>query len=51
MGELPRSMQLVVDRTLVGTIAPGTRVTAVGIYSIYQARRAASLVLSRACFP
>ena len=38
MGELPRSMQLVVDRTLVGTIAPGTRVTAVGIYSIYQAR-------------
>lgn len=38
MGELPRSMQLVVDRTLVGTIAPGTRVTAVGIYSIYQVR-------------
>ena len=38
MGELPRSMQLVVDHTLVGTIAPGTRVTAVGIYSIYQAR-------------
>lgn len=38
MGELPRSMQLVVDRTLVGTIAPGTRVTAIGIYSIYQAR-------------
>lgn len=51
MGELPRSMQLVVDRTLVGTIAPGTRVTAVGIYSIYQARRAAAAGLSRACCP
>jgi len=38
MGELPRSLQLVADRTLVGAIAPGTRVTAVGIYSIYQAR-------------
>ena len=51
MGELPRSMQLVVDRTLVGTIAPGTRVTAIGIYSIYQARRAAAAGLSRACCP
>lgn len=36
-GELPRSMQLVVDRHLVGKIAPGTRVTAYGIFSIYQA--------------
>ena len=38
-GELPRSVQLVVDRHLVGQIAPGTRVTAYGIYSVYQARR------------
>ena len=37
-GELPRSMQLVVDRAMVGTIAPGTRVTAVGIYSTVQVR-------------
>lgn len=36
-GELPRSMQLIVDRHLVGKTAPGTRVTAYGIYSIYQA--------------
>jgi DNA replicative helicase MCM subunit Mcm2 (Cdc46/Mcm family) len=42
MGELPRSLQLVADRMLVGAIAPGTRVTAVGIYSIYQARAAAA---------
>lgn len=37
-GELPRNVQLVVDRNLVGRVAPGTRVTAYGIYSIYQAR-------------
>ena len=36
-GELPRSMQLIVDRHLVGQVAPGTRVTIYGIYSIYQA--------------
>lgn len=36
-GELPRSLQLVVDRQLVGVISPGTRVTAYGIYSVYQA--------------
>jgi len=35
-GELPRSMQLIVDRHLVGQVAPGTRVTIYGIYSIYQ---------------
>lgn len=36
-GELPRSVQMVADRHLVGKVAPGTRVTAYGIYSIYQA--------------
>ena len=35
-GELPQSMTLIVDRHLVGKISPGTRITAVGIYSIYQ---------------
>ena len=35
-GELPRNMQLIVDRHLVGQIAPGTRVTVYGIYSVYQ---------------
>ncbi|KAK9810367.1 hypothetical protein WJX72_009530 [[Myrmecia] bisecta] len=37
-GELPRNMLLVVDRNLVGKISPGTRVTAIGIFSIYQAK-------------
>ena len=35
-GELPQNMTLIVDRHLVGKISPGTRVTAIGIYSIYQ---------------
>ena len=33
-GELPRNMSALVDRLLVGKISPGTRVTAVGIYSV-----------------
>ncbi|OAE20741.1 hypothetical protein AXG93_2269s1020 [Marchantia polymorpha subsp. ruderalis] len=36
-GEMPRNMLLAVDRTLVQKIVPGTRVTVLGIYSIYQA--------------
>ncbi|KAF0921118.1 hypothetical protein E2562_038651 [Oryza meyeriana var. granulata] len=36
-GELPRNMLLSVDRHLVQTIVPGTRLTVVGIYSVYQA--------------
>eukprot|EP00253_Pinus_taeda_P000575 PITA_00575 len=36
-GELPRNMLLAVDRNLVQSIVPGTRVTVLGIYSIYQA--------------
>lgn len=35
-GELPNNLTLMVDRHLVGKIAPGTRVNAVGIYSIYE---------------
>ena len=38
-GELPQSMTLIVDRHLVGKISPGTRVTAIGIYSIYQVHK------------
>ncbi|GLT25412.1 hypothetical protein SLA2020_005430 [Shorea laevis] len=35
-GELPRNMLLSVDRRLVQTIVPGTRLTIMGIYSIFQ---------------
>ncbi|KAH9654541.1 DNA replication licensing factor MCM5 [Citrus sinensis] len=35
-GELPRNMLLSVDRHLVQTIVPGTRLTIMGIYSIFQ---------------
>ncbi|CAH9134424.1 unnamed protein product [Cuscuta epithymum] len=36
-GELPRNMLLSVDRHLVQTIVPGTRLSIMGIYSIFQA--------------
>eukprot|EP00887_Chlorella_sp_A99_P001470 scaffold8.g1470.t1 len=36
-GDLPRSMMALVDRRLCGAVAPGTRVTAVGILSIFIA--------------
>ncbi|XP_010942148.1 DNA replication licensing factor MCM5 [Elaeis guineensis] len=39
-GELPRNMLLSVDRHLVQTIVPGTRLTVMGIYSVYQASAA-----------
>ena len=35
-GDLPRSMMCLVDRRLCGAVSPGTRVTAVGILSIFQ---------------
>ncbi|KAG6499285.1 hypothetical protein ZIOFF_039042 [Zingiber officinale] len=35
-GELPRNMLLSVDRHHVQTIAPGTRLTVIGIYSVFQ---------------
>lgn len=34
-GEMPRHVQLVVDRTLVGKAVPGTRVIVMGISSLY----------------
>ncbi|CAH1454709.1 unnamed protein product [Lactuca virosa] len=36
---LPRNMLLSVDRQLVQTIVPGTRLTIMGIYSIFQASK------------
>lgn len=39
-GEVPRHIDLCVENMLVGTCKPGTRVTVVGIYSIYQAKGA-----------
>ena len=40
-GDLPRSMMGLVDRHLVGSVSPGTRVTAVGILSIFQSKEGA----------
>ena len=37
-GELPRNILMAVDRSMVGTIAPGTRITGVAIYSTVQVR-------------
>jgi len=37
-GELPRTISLVVDRHLVNTVTPGTRVDVVGIYSTFKVR-------------
>lgn len=39
-GELPRNTLVSIDRHLVQTIVPGTRLTVMGIYSIYQASAA-----------
>ncbi|KAI9230827.1 MAG: MCM2/3/5 family-domain-containing protein [Piptocephalis tieghemiana] len=36
VGELPRHMLLHADRYLTGKIVPGTRVTVVGVYSIFK---------------
>lgn len=41
-GELPRNILLSVDRHLVQTIVPGSRLTIMGIYSIYQASNAST---------
>lgn len=34
-GEMPSNLTLLVEQHLVGKIAPGTRICAVGIYSIF----------------
>ena len=35
-GEMPRHMQLIVERTMVQQITPGTRVTVMGIFTIHN---------------
>ncbi|KAF5842327.1 MCM2/3/5 family-domain-containing protein [Dunaliella salina] len=37
-GELPRTVTLVIDRHLVNTVTPGTRVNVVGIYSTFKGK-------------
>jgi hypothetical protein len=37
-GELPRSMSVVCDRSLVGSVSPGTRVRLVGVYAIHSGK-------------
>lgn len=36
-GEMPRHISLSADRYLVGNVKPGTRITVVGIYEVFQA--------------
>lgn len=42
VGEMPRHILVHVDRHLTNQVVPGTRVTLVGVYSIYQAKQRAS---------
>lgn len=42
VGEMPRHILLQADRYLTNQVVPGTRVTIVGIYAIYQAKQYAS---------
>ncbi len=50
-GELPRNILMTVDRSMVGTIAPGTRVTAVAIYSTVQVGPMSHASKSLLCMP
>ncbi|AET38623.1 MCM DNA helicase complex subunit MCM5 Ecym_3117 [Eremothecium cymbalariae DBVPG len=38
IGEMPRNLLMVCDRYLANRVIPGTRVTVVGVYSIYQSK-------------
>ncbi|KAL2707340.1 DNA helicase [Kluyveromyces marxianus] len=38
IGELPRNLLMTCDRYLTNKVVPGTRVTIIGIYSIYQSK-------------
>ena len=38
IGELPRNLLMTCDRYLTNQVVPGTRVTIIGIYSIYQSK-------------
>jgi hypothetical protein len=35
---MPRTVQIVVERTMVGRITPGTRITVLGIYSVFKVK-------------
>ena len=39
VGEMPRNILMTCDRYLTNRVVPGTRVTMVGIYSIYQSKK------------
>ncbi|RLV95642.1 Minichromosome maintenance protein 5 [Spathaspora sp. JA1] len=41
VGEMPRHIMLQADRYLTNQVVPGTRVTIIGIYSIYQSKQRA----------
>lgn len=42
VGEMPRNLLMTCDRYLTNRVVPGTRVTIVGIYSIYQSKQKGS---------
>lgn len=42
VGEMPRNILMTCDRYLTNRVIPGTRVTIVGIYSIYQSKNRAA---------
>ncbi|WPK24979.1 hypothetical protein PUMCH_002278 [Australozyma saopauloensis] len=46
VGEMPRHILVHVDRHLTNQVVPGTRVTLVGTYSIYQSKQRASSSVS-----
>lgn len=46
VGEMPRHILLQADRYMTNQVVPGTRVTIVGIYSIYQAKSRSSGTLN-----
>jgi DNA replication licensing factor MCM5 len=46
-GEMPRHMQLFVDRFLCDRVVPGNRVTVLGIYSIKKTGQVLQAVYSR----
>ncbi|CCH58755.1 hypothetical protein TBLA_0A09720 [Henningerozyma blattae CBS 6284] len=41
IGEMPRNILMTTDRFLTNRVVPGTRVTIIGIYSIYQSKKTA----------
>jgi DNA replication licensing factor MCM5 len=49
-GEMPRHMQLFVDRFLCDRVVPGNRVTVLGIYSIKKTGQVLQSVYSRKLF-